>query len=532
MTDQMDKFFQELRQEYLAEAPARLGELRKDLAALRAEEADAADSLKGRFHRLAGSGGSYGFPDITSAARDAERWLASHPVPDDAGFALLAVAIGRIAAAFDAAARELGLAVEPRRSPAFGWRAHLVGGAADLAARLAAALRESGYSVTLAPLDADPVRIPASERPEVAVLLPGIDEDPRGAVERWTSGAFERRVAVALVADVEGPALLQAPFARLDLVAPPPRADAMVSRWARAAARVASSPALVLIAAGDPSERATLTTWVEDAGLRLTVTGSAEQADEAARREHPDLILIDLALPDGAGLALARLLRRDPRMALTPVLAIRSTESDAEREGALEAGVDELLPRPLTHGRVVPSVVLRAARARRLEEVVRRDSLTGLITATALLDELESALAFARRTGERISFAIFDVDHFRRLNEQLGHQRGDLILVHLARVISDRVRASDLVVRMGGEEFGVLFRSCGPTDASTVAEKIRGALATNPASIDGTPAAVRLSVGIAGYPDHAIGSRYLVLAAERALRHAKETGRDRVSVVS
>ena len=291
MTDQMDKFFQELRQEYLAEAPARLGELRKD-----------------------------------------------------------------------AAARELGLPVGPRRSPAFGWRAHLVGGAADLAARLAAALRESGYSVTLAPLDADPSRIPASERPELAVLLPGADEDPREAVERWTTGAFERRIAVALVADLEGPALLQAPFARLDLVASPPRADAMVSRWARATARVASSPALVLIASGDPAERASLTTWLEDAGLRLTATGSAEQADEAARKESPDLILVDLALPDGAGLALARLLRRDHRMALTPVLAIMSTESDAEREGALEAGVDELLPRPLTHGRVVPTIVLRAGR--------------------------------------------------------------------------------------------------------------------------------------------------------------------------
>ena len=123
------------------------------------------------------------------------------------------------------------------------------------------------------------------------------------------------------------------------------------------------------------------------------------------------------------------------------------------------------------------------------------------------------------------------MDHFRRLNEQLGHRRGDLVLVHLARVISDRVRASDLVVRMGGEEFGVLLRSCGPADASTVAEKIREALATNPAVIDRSEATVRVSVGIAGYPDHAIDTRDLVLAAERALRHAKETGRDRVSIV-
>ena len=67
----MDGIFQELRREYLSEAPARLGELRKDLAAACAGEADAVASLKTRFHRLAGSGGSYGFPDITTASREA-----------------------------------------------------------------------------------------------------------------------------------------------------------------------------------------------------------------------------------------------------------------------------------------------------------------------------------------------------------------------------------------------------------------------------------------------------------------------------
>jgi len=530
MTDQPVEFYHELRREYLAEAPARLVELRKDLAALRAGEEDAAASLRGRFHRLAGSGGSYGFPEITTAARDAERWLAAHPLPDDAGFALLAVAVGRVAAAFDAAARQLGLPAEPRRAPAFGWRAHLVGGATDVSARLAAALREAQYAVSTAPLDIDPGRIPASERPEIAVILPRPAEDPRDAVERWTSGTFERRIAVALVADLEGSALLQPPFSRLDLVAPPLRADALVSRWARAAARAASTPALVLLVSGDAAEGATLATWLEGAGLRLTVTGTAHEAEEALRKESPDLVLVDLHLADADGLALVRFLRRDPRLALTPVVAITDQDSNIERERAAEAGVDEVVIRPIVHGRVVPAVVHRAARARRLEEVVRRDPLTGLLTMSALLDELESVLAFARRAGERICFTLFDVDHFRRLNEQLGHQRGDLILAHLARVVRERVRASDLVARMGGEEFGVLLRSCGPSDAALVAEKVRSAVTASPPTIDETAIPVHLSAGIAAYPDHAIGVRELVLAAERALRLAKESGRDRAVV--
>jgi diguanylate cyclase (GGDEF)-like protein len=528
MTEKVDQFVREVAREYLAEAPARLGELRKDLAALRAGEPGAAESLMGRFHRLAGSGGSYGFPDITAASRDAEQWLTAHSVPDAAGFALLAVAIGRVAAAFDAAARAVGLPAEPRRAPPFGWRAHLVGGAADVSARLAAALRDSQYAVTLAPLDVDPARIPASERPEIAVILPGAEEDPSDAVERWTSRSFERRFAVALVADLEGAALLQAPYARLDLIASPARADALVTRWARAAARAAASPALILAALSDAAERATLATWLEAAGLQLDLLGTAREAEEALGREHPDLVLVDHVLPDADGLALVRLLRREPRMALTPVIAITDSDSDPERELALEAGVDELVVRPLAEGRLVPAIVLRAARARRLDEVVRRDPLTGLLTASSLYDEMESVLAFARRAGERISFVLFDLDHFRRLNEQLGYQRGDVVLAHVARVILERVRATDLVVRMGGEEFGVLLRTCGPADALTVAEQIRAAVALAPPPIGAATAALQLSGGIAAYPDHAIGIRDLIHSAERALRLAKEGGRDRV----
>src|SRR6185436_18964317 len=137
-----------------------------------------------------------------------------------------------------------------------------------------------------------------------------------------------------------------------------------------------------------------------------------------------------------------------PRGTLTPVIALSSVDTEAERERALAAGVDDLLVRPLSQGRLIPAVLHRVARARRLDEAVRRDALTGFLTSGTLADEMEIVLAQARRAGERICFLLLDVDHFRRVNEQLGHQTGDLILAHLARVIRERIRASDLVVRM------------------------------------------------------------------------------------
>lgn len=530
MTEPMDDFFPELRREYLSEAPARLGELRKDLAAACAGETDALASLKTRFHRLAGSGGSYGFPAISSASREAEQWLGKNREPNDSGFGYLGASIGRIAAAFDAAAREVGLPTAPQKRPAFGWRAHLVGGATDLAARLAFALRDAQYAVTTAPIDADPAAINASERPDIAVVVPAPDEDSRAAVARWTADGFERSMSVALVTDPGGIDLLAEPFARLDLLGQLSDADSKVSRWARAFAREASSPGSVLLVLADDAERSSVGAWLDAAGLRVTAVGTAHEAAAALDDEQPDAVVLDLTLPDAAGAALVRMIRRLGRQALTPIVALTSQDTDAERDRAELAGVDELMVRPLSQSRLTSALTHRTARARRLEEAVRRDSLSGFLTAGSLLDEMDSVLAYARREGERISFLLLDVDHFRRVNEQLGHQTGDQVLAHVARVIRERVRASDLVVRMGGEEFGVLFRHCGPANAVTVAEQIRAAVVARPPVVEGTPMPVRLSGGVAGYPEHAVAMKELLLAAERALRQAKETGRDRVVV--
>jgi diguanylate cyclase (GGDEF)-like protein len=529
MTNPPDDFFKELQREYLAEAPARLSELRKDLAALRAGEPDAAASLKSRFHRLAGSGGSYGFGAISAASREAEHRLADTAPIDDAGFAFLAAAVGRIAAAIDAGGRELGLSQTQHPAP-FGWRAALVGGASYLANRLSGALRDAQYVVTMLPLDTDPAEIAASEWPELVVVLPGPDEDPREAVTRWIAGRSGRRVAVALAAELPEADLIAAPWAGLDLLVTPGQADGEVPVWARAIARAGASPNSLLIVDSNPEEQATLRGWLESPLLRVTPAATAAEALHTVRQEAPHAILLDLDLPDADGLGLARLFRREARLAFTPILAIARTGDDLEHARALEAGIDEVFVRPLRRDRVVAAAQHRAARARRLDEVVRRDPLTGYLTTGALRDEMESVLAFARREGEQLTFALFDIDHLRRINEQLGYQAGDLVLAETARLIRERVRACDLLVRMGGEEFGVLLRACGPHDGFLIAEQVRVALEGHPPMVQGSAQPVRLSAGVAGYPDHAVGLRELLAAAERALREAKETGRDRVVV--
>lgn len=452
------------------------------------------------------------------------------PAPDGEGLTWLDHAIGRVASAFDDAARAVGLPNDSPRAMAFGWRAHLLGAPADLAARLTAVLNDAQYTVTTAALDLDPGSITASERPDIVVFAPPGERDPAPAVSRWAAAPLGRRVGMALVRDPLSIDILSRPWSRLDLVADPAGAEAEISRWAQVEGRVASSPMVALVISADEEMRSRFAGWLETAGIRPTTAADLRDAMGALEKEQPDLILVDWAAPEGDVAGFVRRLRRMPRLALAPIVAITDESRDDHRIAALEAGAEDVLVRPVERTLFVAMSVPRAGRARHLAEVVRRDALTGFLTPSALLDEMESVFAYARRTGERLSFVLFDIDHLRRVNEQFGHPAGDQILTYIARLVRDRGRASDVFARLGGEEFGILLRRCGVADAVTVAENIRSSLAIKPPIVDGSPLPVRLSVGVASYPDHALGVRELLLASEHALRAAKEGGRDKVVV--
>jgi diguanylate cyclase (GGDEF)-like protein len=159
----------------------------------------------------------------------------------------------------------------------------------------------------------------------------------------------------------------------------------------------------------------------------------------------------------------------------------------------------------------------------RLRELAVTDELTGLANRRLLLERAQHELERSRRTGEPLAALMIDLDHFKRVNDELGHQRGDEALRRVARAFTATVRRSDTVARYGGEEFCVLLPDSPRTQALGVAEKLRQAVA----ALDvGRP--ITISVGVAMFPDDADGEEALIGAADSALLAAKRGGRDRV----
>ena len=128
--------------------------------------------------------------------------------------------------------------------------------------------------------------------------------------------------------------------------------------------------------------------------------------------------------------------------------------------------------------------------------------------------------------GRPVTVMIFDLDHFKSINDRFGHPAGDEVIKLFARIVSGSLRISDLCGRIGGEEFAALL-PCSIDEAMTAAERVREAFQNCGMEIDGTPIATTVSIGLAGGPPH-VELEVLLAAADTALYQAKRGGRNRV----
>ncbi len=162
------------------------------------------------------------------------------------------------------------------------------------------------------------------------------------------------------------------------------------------------------------------------------------------------------------------------------------------------------------------------------EARAQTDPLTNLANKRAIQDAIKRLHAHAARTGDPLSVVVVDLDHFKRINDTHGHDRGDEALAAAAEALTGTVRASDIVGRMGGEEFVVLLPDTGADAAVLVAEKLREAISS--LRITDVHDGITASFGVSTYPVHAVETGALLRVADRALYLAKKLGRDRVEL--
>jgi diguanylate cyclase (GGDEF)-like protein/PAS domain S-box-containing protein len=171
-------------------------------------------------------------------------------------------------------------------------------------------------------------------------------------------------------------------------------------------------------------------------------------------------------------------------------------------------------------------ITQRKAEYRSLWETANHDRLTGLANRGLFGSLLEHSIERSRRGGARMALLYIDLDGFKGVNDTLGHDAGDAVLVEAARILSACVRKSDVAARLGGDEFCCILNNIDSADsASKIAQQIIDSISI-PMQIDGNPVKIGASIGIALFPDHPGGAEEIKRAADQAMYVAKRSGKN------
>lgn len=301
----------------------------------------------------------------------------------------------------------------------------------------------------------------------------------------------------------------------------------LVDKLDALASPLASSQYRVLLVDDSISMTTLISSVLEQAGMVVKVVNNPILALDALNEFLPDLILLDIYMPDCNGMELAKVIRQQDIFVSIPIVFL-SVEEDLEKQlFAMGLGGDEFLVKPIKPDHLVATVANRIRRAHTLRSFMVRDSLTGLLNHTAIHEQLDREIAQAARRKAPLSFAMLDIDHFKRVNDVYGHPVGDQVLKRLSQMLKQRLRRTDTVGRYGGEEFALVLSDVNASAAFKMLDTIRNDFSTVRHHAGEKEFAVTFSCGVADFPSFGKLST-LCEAADKALYEAKHAGRNNV----
>lgn len=267
-----------------------------------------------------------------------------------------------------------------------------------------------------------------------------------------------------------------------------------------------------------------------------TVCTGTDATDALLEPDAPRLAILDWMMPGADGLAVCRTVRAKAAHYVYVIL-LTARDRPEDMEAAAAAETDDFLTKPFDvrelRGRLKAAERILDLQERLLEaqDALRyeatHDRLSELWNRGMILDHLDRELSRARREGQPLAVALADLDHFKQVNDSLGHGAGDAVLREAASRMKRALRDIDAIGRYGGEEFLIVLPHCSVEDARGVVERVRGAVCGTPIEVGAEPIRTSVSLGVAGADDTTTPTS-IVQAADEALYRAKSAGRDRV----
>ena len=285
---------------------------------------------------------------------------------------------------------------------------------------------------------------------------------------------------------------------------------------------------VILVADDDPSIRLLLRHVMEQCGYYVVEVSNGLEAVASAARHIPDLILMDAIMPDMDGFRATEEIRKIPECQATSVLMATSLDDDESVSRAFDVGACDYITKPFNWSVLkhrVTRMLLAADAERKIRHIAYHDSLTGLPNRMLFIDRIDQAISRALREDTQFALLFLDIDHFKVINDSMGHAAGDQLLNIVALRLQDVLRKSDTIARLGGDEFTIIIESLQEAEwVVTVANNILRQLEV-PVEINNRQVHVGGSIGIALFPQDGESFGALLKNADIAMYKAKEQGR-------
>jgi diguanylate cyclase (GGDEF)-like protein len=541
----------DLRAKYVAQLKDRLDEVEAAFAPLKGElplekTVEALERLHHLTHKLVGSGTLYGFPELSETARQIEYLCDAilgigqeisaqqRREMDD-----LVRGLWKTVSPSDEPSQtdvSVGQFVQPEAGNAVLEKAGvlIVGADGAWAAALTGDLSNYGFSAKVLSAYSDLADVVSTEPPSAIIVDMDFDDDGNPRIEivqrlREERGADCPLIFLGSRGDLG--AYVAAVREGADAYLPKPVNIAeLVDALDGLVVSDDAEPYRILVVDDDPSVALYVEAVLQKAGMNTLVLNAPMEVLGAIEEFTPELILLDMYMPDCNGQELAAAIRLQPAYTGIPIVFL-SGESDRDKQmKALTHGGDDFLTKTIRPEHLIASIRTRVQRFRALRSLMVRDSMTGLFNHTTTNEMFEAELGRAKRHGSVLALAALDIDHFKSVNDTYGHGVGDLVIKSLARLLKQRLRSTDIIGRMGGEEFSAILSGVDGPTAEKIMNDIRQAFSEIQHHTEQGAFSVTMSCGIADFPRFETQVQ-LSEVADKALYAAKNGGRNRVVLV-
>lgn len=484
--------FRELRGQFAEGAGERLAAIDGALDRLLAkpEDSESLAEVRLRFHGLSGTGATFGFPRVSALGAGGEgscdAVVEAHRAPTLDEIGAWRRLVEDVRREFRSERESLTAAVAP-----------------------AGVVTTSAITTSVAPRTIE-ILIAHDDAEFVAVLRTHLEREGMTAIVARNldeaQARLEKRVPEALVVDMhfgggQGGALVErlrgmaegestaafvvgAPLGFVDKVEAircgvdayfeqPMDWELFTRRLRQLLERTKAEAPRVLSVEDDADQAAFVKAVLGSAGYDVRICSDPARFEAEATSFEPDLVLMDINMPGLSGYDLVRFLRQSEKYAAVPVVFLTAESRDQARIETIRAGGDDHLVKPVSPAVLIATVSARIERAQFLKSLLGRDGLTGLLNHTTFLEGARAtALRQTRAVGKGAAFALIDLDFFKAVNDRHGHPVGDRVLASLAALLRRRVRGSDLIGRLGGEEFAVILEGLTEEEAERLMNRL------------------------------------------------------------